>query len=84
MSYGTDLADTHRQPGDYTVRILKGTKPAHLPVVHSGVCIRQTPRRPTRAKDRAHQCFHQLELWAHRHRSDYLATTGAVNGAPTR
>jgi hypothetical protein len=29
MSYGTDLADTHRQPGDYTVRILKGTKPAH-------------------------------------------------------
>ena len=35
MSYGTDFADTSRQVGVYTGNILKGAKPADLPVVQS-------------------------------------------------
>jgi putative ABC transport system substrate-binding protein len=35
MSYGTDLADVSHQVGVYTGRVLKGEKPADLPVVQS-------------------------------------------------
>jgi putative ABC transport system substrate-binding protein len=35
MTYGTNQADMFRQVGSYAGRVLKGAKPADLPVVQS-------------------------------------------------
>ena len=35
MSYGTDQSEMFRQVGSYAGRILRGAKPAELPVIQS-------------------------------------------------
>src|SRR5262249_48642224 len=48
ISYGTNVTDSVRQQGVYAGRILKGTKPADLPVVQSPKSKFGTTLRPAK------------------------------------